>query len=335
MIYIFTLGSTDLNKLNESVMFTRLKYICEHNGKISYGYLYNSSGQVRKFKYSNYAIDLLDLETEEIFSNRELTIYAFAFEPAEKLYTKYRENISEVIFFGVVYFLHQYYLGKYGVAIRKICKFIPRCRKPIVGPLFNGRSNIDVLILLYILGLIPYITCFLRKSVKKSILLACPFELRSNLLFLPINTIDFDIVKKINRSLITSANYKKGCVVILGPSPTHLDNKYDESNFTLSVAMVERLKKFLRDNNLGKVDIWGHPRDMFFTSTIGKDKDCNVVDSNDRQWKYERYLVFHTTLLASISDNSQIELLTYKEDGVRGAALIKYAKVNNIKITII
>jgi len=335
MIYIFTLGSKDLNELNESVMSTRLKYVCEHNSKINFGYLYNSFGQVRKFKYTNFSIDLLETETEEIFLNRELTIYSFSLEPAKILYAKYRENISEVIFFGMVYFLYQYYLGKYGVAIRKLCKFLPGYRQSITGPMFNGRSNIDVLILLYVLGLIPYIRYFLSKPVKKSILLASPFALRSNLLFIPINTIDFDIVKKINRYSYCSSNDKTGCVVILGPSPTHLDNKHDESNYILSVAMADRLKFFLKENYPGKVDIWGHPRDVFFTSAIGSDKNYNAVKPVDRQWKYERYLVFHTTLLSSIPDNSQVELLTYKEGGLRDSAFIKYAKVNDIKISII
>jgi hypothetical protein len=335
MIFIFTLGSKDLNELNETVMLTRLRYICEHNSRINFGYLYNFFGQVRKFKYANFSIDLLEINTEEIFLNRELTIYSFSLEPTKILYAKYRENIREVIFFGVPDFLYPYYLGKYGVAIRKLCKFLPGCRQFITGPMFNGRSNIDVLLLLYVLGLTPYIKYFLNKPVKKSILLASPFALRSNLLFLPINTIDFDIIKKIHRYSYPISNDKKGSVVILGPSPTHLDNKQDKSNFTLSVAMADRLKVFLNENVHGKVDIWGHPRDVFFTSTIASNKDCNVVNDADRQWKYETYIVFYTTLLYSIPDDSQVELLAYKEGGIRDSAFIKYAKVNDITISTI
>ena len=98
MIYIFTVGSKDLNELSETVVITRLKYICEHNSDINFGFLYNSFGLVRKFKYTNLSIELLEFTTEKIFLNRELTIYSFSLDPAKKLYAKYRENISEVIY---------------------------------------------------------------------------------------------------------------------------------------------------------------------------------------------------------------------------------------------
>jgi hypothetical protein len=333
MTYVFTVGSKDLIEFSQNVHINRLKYICEHNN-IEIGFLYNEKGLIRKFKYVDQSIELLYFVTEKVFTNN-ITIYSLSLNASKKLYIKYKENIKEVISFGIVYFLYQFYLGKYGVLIRCFFKPFPRLRQTITGPMFNGKSNIDVIILMYVIGFFPHIKYWFNKPVKHSILVATPFFIRKKVGFLHIDSIDFSIVKKIDQGQIVDANNRESCAVILGPSPTHLDNKESDNNIQLSLDMVGRLSAFLKINSPGKVDIWGHPRDVFFKNSIGSDENFNVIHPDVRQWKYKRYIVFHTTLLASVPSDAEMELIIFKDGGLWESAFLKYAKINKLKIYMI
>ena len=333
MIYVFTVGSKDLIEFSQNVHINRLKYICEHNNNIEIGFLYNKEGLIRKFKYVDQSIELLDFVTEKVFTNN-ITVYSLSLNASKNLYVKYQENIEKVISFGMAYFLYQFYLGKYGVLIRSFFKPFPRLGQTITGPMFNGKSNIDVIILMYVIGFFPHIKYWFNKPVKHSILVATPFFIRKKVAFLYIDSIKFSIIKKIDQGQIVDTNNREGCAVILGPSPTHLDNKQN-NNVQLSLDMVDRLSAFLKINSPGKVDIWGHPRDVFFTNAIGSDENATVINPDDRQWKYKRYIVFHTTLLMSVPSDAEMELIIFKDGGLWESAFLKYAKINKRKIYII
>ena len=335
MIYVFAIDSKDLNDLHKTLEVSRIKYICEYSDQISYGFLYNSIGLFRKFRYENFSIDLLEFVSDEAFLNQSLTVYSLSLNSVKCLYSDYGKSINEVVFFGIVDFLYQYYLGKYGVIFRKICKIAPGCRKAIIGPMFNGRSNIDIVILIYILGLFPYIKYFIGKQVRKSILLVSPFKIKNDLFSTPINIIDYNIVKKIERNLYGTSNDKKGCVVILGESPTHFDNIHSKSNQELSSDMASRLRLFLKDSFDGELDVWGHPRDPFFSSIVSSGGNYKMIEASDRKWQYEKYIVLHTMLIYSIPSDSQVEFVTFQDGGIRDVAFIKYANNNDVKISII